>query len=435
VERILKSLAVGLMLSTAPMAWAQTATTADTDSTGSAEASADQTENADLMTQAELENLVAPVALYPDTLLIQVLVAATYPLQIVKANEFTTANSGLETDAFQMAIDAEGYDESVAVLATAFPDVLLNMAAHIDWTDSIGNAMLAQSDDVLAAVQTMRNQAINSGALISGEEQTVSVDEGAVVVQPTDPQVVYVPQYDTQTVYVQDNSNDTATNLLIFFATVAFIDRIYHNNNHWHGYWGCRNCAGWGGRPIYRDPRVNIGRGGNVNIGNEVNIGGGDRGPGGSWKPEPKRQQEARNKIADKRGPDGAARLPENRPNTRGDDLRGQLSTKSGARDISRDRGSISAADRPSARPGGDRAGARPATNKGAIDRTNRAPSSNRAPVRQPSTKPATRKPAAKPQTRHKPSAMNQRASGGRSRAGSSRGRSSGGGGGGKRRR
>ena len=411
MERILKSLAIGLMMSTAPMAWAQTDTTA----------AATTSETETLLTQAGLENLVAPVALYPDTLLIQVLVAATYPLQIVKADSFAKANADLEPDAFQAAIEGQEYDESVAVLATAFPDVLADMATHVDWTDSIGTAMLAQSDDVLAAVQTMRNQAINAGALISGEEQTVSVDDGAVIVQPTDPQVVYVPQYDSQTVYVQDNSNQALTNTLLFFGTAILINRIYHNNNHWHGYWGCRNCAGWGGKPIYRDPRVNIGRGGNVNIGNEINIGGGgDRGPGGSWKPEPKRQQEARNKISNKRGPDGATRMPVNRPDSRGDQMRQQLSTQSGARDISRDRGNQPGANRPSTRQG--------SSNRDAIARTGQRPSNASPPVRKPSTKPAARQPAARARSNRQSSAMQQRAPAKQSRAASSRGRSGGGG-------
>lgn len=426
MERILKSLAVGLMLSTAPAVWAQTDTTTSSEST---ESEAAQPDSAELLTQAELENLVAPIALYPDTLLIQVLVAATYPLQIVKANEFIQASADLEPDALETAINAEGYDESVAVLATAFPEVLLNMAAHIDWTDTIGAAMLAQSDDVLSAAQTMRNQAINTGALISGDEQSVSVDEGEVIIQPTDPEVVYVPQYNTETVYVQDNSNDALTGILLFFGTAILIDNIFDNNNHWHGYWGCRNCAGWGGRPIYRNPRVDIGINGNVNIGNDINIGGGDRGPGGSWKPEPKRQQDARNKISEKRGPDGAAKLPGNRPNTRGDDMRKQLSNKTGAADIARDRSKIPTTradvNRPSTRPG--------ASNRDAISQTNRKASSKKAPVRKPSAKPAARKPAARPQTRQKSSAMKQRAPAHKSRAGSSRGRSSGGGSRGRR--
>ena len=423
MEQILKSLAVGLMLSTAPIAWAQMASaqaeTTQADTTAGAATSQTATseaETAGLLTQAELENLVAPVALYPDTLLIQVLVAATYPLQIIKADKFVKDNADMEIAALETAINAEEYDESVAVLATAFPDVLSDMAEHVDWTDSIGTAMLAQSDDVLAAVQTMRNQAINAGALISGEEQTVSVDEDAIVIQPTDPQVVYVPQYDSKTVYVQDDSNDALTNTLLFFGSAILISNIFDNNNHWHGYWGCRNCAGWGGRPIYRNPRVNIGKGGNVNIGNEVNIGGGkDRGPNGGWKPEPKRQQDARNKISNKRGPDGATKMKTQKRDVRGDDMRQQLSNKSGARDISRDP-KKPGANRPSTRPGkggGD-----------AISRTHNKPA-----TRKPSAKPAARKPAARAPARHGSSAMKQRAPSHKSRSSSSRGRSGGGGG------
>lgn len=413
MDRILKSLAIGLMLGSAPMAWAQTEPNAD--------AATSEVDPASLLTQAELENMVAPVALYPDTLLIQVLVAATYPLQIVKANELVTSNADLEPKALETAINAEGYDESVAVLATAFPDVLLNMAAHIDWTDTIGAAMLVQSDDVLAAVQTMRNQAINAGALISGGEQTVSVDEGAVIIQPTDPQVVYVPQYDSQTVYVQDNSNDGLTNALIVFTIVALIDDIFDDHNHWHGYWGCRNCGGWNGRPIIRNPDIDIDIDGNVDIGNRVDLG--DRRPDGGWKPEPRRQQEARDKIADRRGPDGATRLPANRPDARGDDLRNQLTAKTGAADITRDKSKIPSIDRPTTRPGGSK--------KDAIARTGQKPGNKpaqaRLQVKKPAARPATRKPAARAKPQRKPSAMKQRAPAQRSRAASGRGRSGGG--------
>lgn len=237
-----------LLTTSPPPLSAQTETTTQ-------EAGAEDTAN--LLTQAELENLVAPVALYPDTLLIQVLVAATYPLEIVKADAFVKANADLDEDALKAAIDEQEYDESVAVLATAFPDVLADMATHVDWTDSIGTAMLAQSEDVLAAVQTMRNQAINTGALVSGEEQTVSVDDGAVVVQPTDPEVVYVPQYDTQTVY-SNNTGDILGTALITFGTIAIIDEIFDNDDPWNDYWGCRNCGGWGGGPIYRNPDIDI---------------------------------------------------------------------------------------------------------------------------------------------------------------------------------
>jgi uncharacterized protein DUF3300 len=402
MERILKCLAVGLMLSTSPMAWAQTDT--------NAEVGASEVDPALLLTQAELENLVAPVALYPDTLLIQILVAATFPFEIIKADRFLASNAGSEPEALNAAIEAEGYDMSVEVLATAFPDVLADMAANAEWTESIGTAMLAQSDDVLAGVQTMRDQAINSGALISGPEQTVETVEDEVIITPTDPQVVYVPQYDTQTVYVQDNSNDALANALIFVGTVALINNIFDNNNYWHGYWGCRNCGGWGGGPIIRNPNVNI-INGNVNIGNRVDTG---------WKPEPRRQQQAQNKIAKKRGPGGATTMPVRKQPSRGDDMRSSLTRKTGAADISRpgaDRGNV---NRPATRPA--------AGEKDAIARTDRKPASAKAPVRQPTAKPAAkRQPAARAPAKRQPSAMNQRAAPQKSRASSSRGKSSGG--------
>lgn len=425
MQRILKGLAVGLMLTTTHLAGLSSASAQTDTNTDTATSEVDP---ASLLTQAELENLVAPVALYPDTLLIQVLVAATYPLQIVKADKFVKDNAGLEQDALSAAIESEAYDESVAVLATAFPDVLSDMADNVDWTDTIGTAMLAQSDDVLAAVQTMRNQAINTGALISGPEQTVSVDEGAVIVQPTDPQVVYVPQYNTETVYVQDNSNDVLVNTLIIFGTIALIDNIFDNNNSWHGYWGCRNCGGWNGRPIYRNPDIDIDIDGNVNIGNNVNLGNRpDRRPDGGWQPEPRRQQEARNKISNKRGPDGATKLPVRKTDARGDQLRNQLSSKTGVADISRDKAARASVNRPSTRPASSK--------KDAISRTARNPTPGKArvkpkaPVRKPSARPATRKPAARAPAKRQPSAMKQRAPSHQSRAASSRGRSSGGGG------
>ncbi len=413
MRQVIKSLAIGLMFCSAPMAWAQTDTT-DT----AAQSSTSEADTAALLTQAELENLVAPIALYPDTLLIQVLVAATYPLEIVMADRFATDNAEMDPDALSAAIEAQEYDESVAVLATAFPDVLSDMAAHVEWTDSIGTAMLAQSDDVLNAVQTMRTQAINAGALISGAAQTVSVEDDEVIIQPADPAVVYVPQYNPQTVYVEKDNN-VLGNALITFTVFALINEIFSNDNHWHNYWGCRNCAGWGGKPIYRNPRVNIGIGGNVNIANSVTIGGGrDHDRNGAWKPEPKRQKDARAKISNKRGPGGQTKMQIDRPNSRGDAMRTQLSSKTGVADISGSRG-----NRPSTRPNVNRPGT---SQRDAIARTGQKPSRASAPVNRPAAKPATRKPVARAPAARKPSAMAKRAPSHKSRAASSRGKTSG---------
>ncbi len=149
------------------------------------ETAADATEDA-LLSEDELQTLVAPVALYPDTLLIQVLVASTYPLDIVKADAFLDDNPDAEPGSLEDEIAAKGWDESVSVLATAFPDVLSDMADHVDWTDTMGTAMLAQSDDVMDAVQVMREQAQDAGTLNSNDQQTVEVtqegDDGDTII-------------------------------------------------------------------------------------------------------------------------------------------------------------------------------------------------------------------------------------------------------------
>ncbi len=364
------------------------------------------------LSEEELDELVAPVALYPDTLLIQILVAATYPLDIIKAQRFLIDNNGLEQDALTDAVEAEPWDPSVQVLATAFPDVLNRMADNVDWTEMAGNAMLAQSDDVMAAVQRMREAAIDAGSLVDTEEQEVTRDETeAVVIIPSDPEVIYVPTYNTQTVYYKNND------ALIFFSTVILIGAIYHRNNHWHGYWGCRNCGGYNGRPIhYRSGGININ--GDVNIGNNV---------GNNWKPEPRREARAKDSLRERpnaggknRPNAGGGKIPSmNNKSTRGDAMRKDLGSKTGAKDISRP------ANRPSAGDAGalsrPKAGTRPA-NKGAAKRPstqkkNISPSKSRA-------KPATRK-AAKPQASRKKSSSSsfqRNQSGGGARKSSSRG-------------
>jgi hypothetical protein len=238
----------------------------------------------ELLTSAELQTLVAPVALYPDTLLIQILVGATAPLDVVKADRLLARNDGTDAAAFESEVKAEAFDPSVEVLTLAFPEVVGQMAQHIEWTETVGTAMLAQSDDVLDAVQVMRNTAINTGALVDSEQQVVSRDAATetVIIQPTDPQVVYVPQYNPQVVY--DNSlTDVLVTGAITFGTVALISEIFDDDDDWDDYWGCRNCGGWGGGPIIRDPDIDIDVDGNVNIGNRLDLEGGDRlnvGPG-----------------------------------------------------------------------------------------------------------------------------------------------------------
>ncbi|MBE1284039.1 MAG: DUF3300 domain-containing protein [Rhodobacteraceae bacterium] len=328
------------------------------------------TEGSELLQEDELQELVGPVALYPDTLLIQVLVAATYPLEVVKADNMVSDNADTTPEELKPLLEEQGWDESVTVLATAFPDVLNDMATHIEWTETIGNAMLAQSDDVMDAVQDMRQVATETGALTSGEEQTVEVTQDAgdetIIIQPADPEVVYVPQYDPEVVYVEDNNSDVGDFVaagLVTFGVIALIDNIFDDDDPWNDYWGCRNCGGWHGAPIIRNPDIDIDIDGDVNIGNRPDVG---------WKPDERRQKEARDEISRKRKPDGATTMPVSKPD-RGDQLRSQLSRESGAADISKSRNPAAGIERPAAgveRP--DRA------REAAVERTRAQPKAQR---------------------------------------------------------
>lgn len=393
-----------------------------------------ETDAADLLTQAELENLVAPVALYPDTLLIQILVASTYPFEVIKSDRLLAMNADAEPETLTALIEAEEWDPSIEVLATAFPDVTSDMASHLEWTETMGDAMLAQSDDVMNAVQTMRQQAINSGALVSGEAQTVDVvlDEVSqaetVVIQPADPEVVYVPQYDPNVAY---NSNNLVSDAIVAgavtFGTFILLDAIFDDDDPWNDYWGCRNCGGWGGGPIYNNPRdIDIDVDGNVNIGNNVNVGDRpDRRPDGGWKADDKRKNDAKDKITRRKDEGGKTKLPINKAETRGDSMRASLSNRSGAADISRaDAKRLPQVDRPSARPA--------AAKKAAANKTAHKPKAGTAKRKPSVKKPTQRKAAAKrPAAKKKapakrPSATHKRAPAAKSHAGARRGKSSG---------
>lgn len=147
----------------------------------------------------QLDTLVAPVALYPDSLLSQILAASTYPLEIVELEQFLQQNRGLAGEALMDAARNQGWDPSVAALV-AFPDVVNNLNKDIRWTTDLGNAFLAQQADVMAAVQRMRALAQADGKLQSNNQVTVEDQtqggQSAIVIAPTNPQVIYVPEYD-----------------------------------------------------------------------------------------------------------------------------------------------------------------------------------------------------------------------------------------------
>jgi hypothetical protein len=153
---------------------------------------------------AQLEALVAPIALYPDPLLAQTLVAATYPLEIIQLQQWLAKHPGLKDKALADSVAKQPWDPSIQSMAV-LPDVVKRLADDIQWTTELGNAFLAQQNDVMDAVQVMRKKAVEKGALASNKEQTVDTQvvekQTVIVVQPTNPEVIYVPVYTPTVVY------------------------------------------------------------------------------------------------------------------------------------------------------------------------------------------------------------------------------------------
>jgi hypothetical protein len=232
--------------------------------------------------QEELEQLLAPIALYPDDVLAPILMASTYPLEVVQAERWVKQNKSLKGDAMKAALEKQTWDNSVKSLV-AFPDVLTMMSEKLDWTQKLGDAFLAQEKDVMDTVQKLRRKASDAGNLKSSSELTVKKEADVIVIEPANPQVIYVPSYNPTVVYgawpypayppYPVYAYPPGAALFTFTMGVAIGAAWYHG-------WG--NCN-WGG--------------GSVNINNNVNInrparpdqrpaGGGER-----WQHNPEHRQ------------------------------------------------------------------------------------------------------------------------------------------------
>src|SRR5574337_1070509 len=150
--------------------------------------------------QEELDQLLAPIALYPDALLAQILMAATYPLEVVQAARWVKAYPSVTGPQLEEAMQHQPWDPSVKSL-TAFPQVLAMMDANLDWTQRLGDAFLAQQPAVMATVQMLRARAQAAGYLQSTPQQIVVIEPQAIRIEPVTPQIVYVPIYDPTVVY------------------------------------------------------------------------------------------------------------------------------------------------------------------------------------------------------------------------------------------
>jgi hypothetical protein len=150
--------------------------------------------------QEQIEQILAPIALYPDSLLTQVLMASTYPLEIVQADRWFKQNKDKKGDALAKVLEVQPWDPSVKSLVN-FPQVLAMMSEKLDWTQKLGDAFLAQQKDVMNTVQKLRAKAQASGNLKTTKEHVVKVEKEVIIIEPASPQVIYVPTYNPTVVY------------------------------------------------------------------------------------------------------------------------------------------------------------------------------------------------------------------------------------------
>jgi hypothetical protein len=150
--------------------------------------------------QEELDQILAPIALYPDSLVAQILMASTYPLEVVQAERFAKQNASLKGEPLTKALESQTWDPSVKSLVN-FPQVLTMMNEKLDWTQKLGNAFLAQQKPVMDTIQSLRAKAQAAGNLKTTKEQTVIVEQKIIKIEPASPQVIYVPAYNPTVVY------------------------------------------------------------------------------------------------------------------------------------------------------------------------------------------------------------------------------------------
>jgi len=241
-------------------------------STSSQSASSASEPEAAKLPPDQLDSLVAPIALYPDPLLSQTLVASTYPLEVVQLKQWLEKNSGLKEKELAEAVKKQNWDPSIQALA-ALPDVVKRLSEDIKWTTDLGNAFLAQQGDVMDAVQRMRKKAQDTGNLKYSEQQKVETkvveNKQVIVVQQASPEVVYVPTYNPTVVYgppvypyppvYYPPPGYYAAGMAISFGVGIAMGAA------WGGGWGW-NC-GWGGghNNVYINNNNNFVRNSNVN--------------------------------------------------------------------------------------------------------------------------------------------------------------------------
>jgi len=153
-----------------------------------------------LLSQAEIDQILAPIALYPDSLLTHILIASTYPLEVVQANRWVQENSNLNSDQLLRRAEERNWDPSIQAL-TAFPDLLQRMRDNLEWTQTLGDTFLYDEEYVLRSIQNLRHKAYEYGSLDNLRRIRVVTDGNYIILEPFDHDVVYVPYYDVAAVY------------------------------------------------------------------------------------------------------------------------------------------------------------------------------------------------------------------------------------------
>src|ERR1700733_5783718 len=248
-----------------------------------------------LLSAAQLDALVSPIALYPDALLSEILMASTYPLEVVEADRWVDANKNLKGDALKAAVDQQSWDDSVKSLV-ATPSVLDMMSQQLSWTQQLGDAVLAQQPDIMDAVQRLRTKAQANNTLASNQQQAVSTQQQdgkqVIVIAPSQADTVYVPYYNPAVVYgpwpypayppyYWPAPGYVAAGVLA--TGLAF--GVGYALGRWAGggYWG--GGFNWGGN--------------NININRNININNINRGNGNNWVHNPVHRQGVRYANAD----------------------------------------------------------------------------------------------------------------------------------------
>lgn len=324
------------------------------------------------LTNAQLDALVAPIALYPDTLLSQILMASTYPLEVVQADRWVSANKNLKGDQLKTEAEKQGWDTSVKSLV-ATPSVLEMMSKNLDWTQRLGDAVLAQQPDVMDGIQRMRTRAYDNKKLSSGSQQTVTVRQESgrqtIAIEPAVADTVYVPYYDPGVVYGAWPYPDTQPYYFPYTGYVAagvVATGLAFGAGYALGRWTNGNY--WGGNINWNNNNINVDR-------NRVT----------AWQHNPQHRhgvQYRNNAVQQRFGNNNIRAGSEGRMDFRGrggDQVLqprgdGGLGDRAGAGDR-RPGDRPGAGSRPGDRPG---AGARPGDRPGAADRA-RAGGSQRA--------------------------------------------------------